>query len=110
MILNTTSHTVQRTKPVYIQNQIANREKILAISTSNVDIDFLILAISISNIDIDFLNTTSHTVQRTKASIYIQNQIVNTEKILAISISNSYRHYQGFAQSAAPRRSAALLN
>ena len=93
MILNTTSHTVQRTKPVYIQNQIANREKILAISISNVDIDFLILAISISNIiDIDFLNTTSHTVQRMKASIYIQNQIANTEKILAISISNSYRH------------------
>ena len=76
---------------VYIQNQIANIEKILAISISNVDIDFLILAISISNIDIDFLNTTN-TVQRTKASIYIQNQIANTEKILAISISNSYRH------------------
>ena len=55
---------------VYIQYQIANREKILAISISNIDIDFLILAISISNIDIDFLNTTSHTVQRMKASIY----------------------------------------
>ena len=78
MILNTTSHTVQ--SQVHIQNQIANREKILAISISNVDIDFLILAIFISNIDIDFLNTTSYTVQRTKASIYIQNQIATQKK------------------------------